>query len=81
MYFSSSQDDMFKLQKEIIIDAAKKGPCVIVGRCSDFILSNEDIKSLNILIHADINFRKDRILKRYGEIKNVGIEKKNSKKR
>lgn len=80
MYFSSSQDDMFKLQKEIIIDAAKKGPCVIVGRCSDFILSNEDIKSLNILIHADINFRKDRILKRYGEIKNVGIEKRILKK-
>ena len=37
-------------------------------------------KALNILIHADINFRKDRILKRYGEIKNVGIEKRILKK-
>ncbi|MBQ1525153.1 MAG: cytidylate kinase family protein, partial [Firmicutes bacterium] len=32
-----------------------KGPCVIVGRCSDYVLRNADVRCLNVLIHADMD--------------------------
>ena len=31
-------DQVFNAQRKVIIDLAKKGPCVIVGRCADYIL-------------------------------------------
>ncbi len=36
--------------------------------------AKEDVKCLNVFIHSDMEHRTERVLKRYGEIKNVGIE-------
>ncbi len=80
MYFQSPQDEIFIAQKKVILDFAKKGPCVIVGRCADYILKNENINCLNIFIHSDMEHRKKQVLSRYGEIKNVSIEKRLMKK-
>ena len=80
MYFQSPQDEIFIAQKRVILDCAAKGPCVIVGRCADYILRKEDVKCLNVFIHSDMEHRTERVLKRYGEIKNVGIEKRLAKK-
>lgn len=45
------QDEIFEHEKEAIINMAAKGPCIMVGRCSDFIFEN--IKDhLNIFIYA-----------------------------
>ncbi|SHI07083.1 Cytidylate kinase [Sporobacter termitidis DSM 10068] len=45
------QDEIFAAQRKIIIDIAAKGPCIIVGRCADAILS--DVKEIiNIFIYA-----------------------------
>lgn len=80
MYFQSPQDEIFMAQKKVILEMAQKEPCVIVGRCSDYILKKANIPCLNILIHSDFEHRKKRVLERYGEIKDVDIKKRLSKK-
>lgn len=80
MYFQSPQDEIFLAQKKVILEYAAEGPCVIVGRCADYILRQEDIRCLNVLIHSDIPHRKQRVLERYGEIEDIGIEKRLAKK-
>ena len=80
MYFQSPQDEIFLAQRKVILDAAKKGPCVIVGRCSDYILRKAGVPCLNILIHADMVHRKKRVLERYGDMKEMGVEKRIEKK-
>lgn len=62
-------DQLFRCQAQIIRDAAKQGPCVIVGRCADNILKEE--KNLfSIFVAADKLSRMDRIVTKYG----VGAE-------
>ena len=45
---------------------AQKGPCVIVGRCADYILKDK-ADLLKVFIHADMDYRADRIVRVYGE--------------
>lgn len=80
MYFQSPQDEIFLAQRKVILEAAKQGPCVIVGRCSDYILRRAEIPCINVLIHSDMEHRKARVLERYGEIKDVDVEKRIRKK-
>ncbi len=51
-------DQIFNAQRQAIIDLAKKGPCVIVGRCADYILRHcEEINRdelLNVFIYAPL---------------------------
>lgn len=57
---------LWQIQCNVIADLAKKGPCVIVGRCADFILKDRpDV--LEVFIHADMAFRAKRIVEEYGE--------------
>ena len=42
----------------MILDLAEKGPCVIVGRCADYILDTASIPALNVFIHANMEYRK-----------------------
>ncbi|MGN0386383.1 MAG: AAA family ATPase [Lachnospiraceae bacterium] len=62
----SYQDDLWVIQRNIILDLAEKESCVIVGRCSDFILKDrQDV--LRVFIHADMEARAKRIVEQYGE--------------
>lgn len=54
-------DKLFIIQSDIIKKAAAEGPCVIVGRCADYIL-REHGHCLNVFIHADKNARVKRIV-------------------
>ena len=45
-------DQVFVIQSDVIRSVAKKGSCVIVGRCADFVL-NDDPDCVNIFIYAD----------------------------
>ena len=51
-------DQVFNAQRNTIIDLAKKGPCVLVGRCSDYVLRHcEEISRseiLNVFIYAPL---------------------------
>jgi cytidylate kinase len=62
----SYQDDLWEIQNKIILELAQKEPCVIVGRCADFILRNNQ-NCLKVFIHADIKSRAKRIVEQYGE--------------
>lgn len=58
-------DKLFIIQAEIIKSIAKKEPCVIVGRCADYILKDrKDV--VNVFIHADKEIRKKRAVSEYG---------------
>ena len=47
-----SDDNLFNYQAKVIKDLAQKESCVIVGRCSNFILRDEP-NVLSVYIHAD----------------------------
>ena len=49
-----------------IANADYLGPCVIVGRCADYLLQNK-ADCLKVFIHADMAFRAKRIVEVYGE--------------
>ncbi len=62
----SPADFLWCMQRKIILDIADKEPCVIVGRCSDYILKDRE-DCLNVFIHAPKAQRAERIVKLYGE--------------
>ena len=62
----STADFLWNVQCEVILQLAEKGPCVIVGRNADYILKDRE-DALHIFIHADKDFRADRIVRLYGE--------------
>ena len=62
----SLADTIYFAQSKIIKDLAENESCVIVGRCSDYIL-RERKDCLNVFIYADIEKRSKNILERYGE--------------
>ncbi|MDD7305162.1 MAG: cytidylate kinase-like family protein [Peptoniphilaceae bacterium] len=63
---TSNQDVIWASQEKIIKDLAKDQPCVIVGRCAEYIL-RDDPKVLKVFIHADEEKRAQRIVNVYGE--------------
>lgn len=62
----SQQDTLWMMQTSIITDLAEKEPCVIVGRCADYILRDK-ADCLKVFIHASMAYRAERIVKVYGE--------------
>lgn len=54
-------DKLFIIQSDIIKKAAAEGPCVIVGRCADYIL-REHPNCLHVFVHADKAARIKRIV-------------------
>lgn len=66
LMFMSPLDDYYEGESRVIVECAKSSPCIIVGRCADFVLREADIPCLNVLIHADIDYRIARVLELYG---------------
>ena len=62
----TNEDYLWNIQHRIITELAEKGPCVIVGRCADYILQDK-ADCLKVFIHADMKYRAERIVKEYGE--------------
>jgi len=61
-----TQNILWEAQRKVILELAEKGPCVIVGRCADFILRDRP-DCLRVYIHADKTHRAERIVRVYGE--------------
>ena len=61
----SLEDYVQKVQRKIIIDLASKGPCVIVGRCADYILSDRH-DCLNVFIRGNAAEKKQRLVEFHG---------------
>jgi len=62
----TKQDRLWTMQQELITGLAEKGPCVIVGRCGDYILRDR-ADCLKVFIHAGLEKRAERIVRVYGE--------------
>lgn len=45
-------DQIFLIQSKIIREIAEKGPCVIVGRCADYVLRDADVRLLRVFVSA-----------------------------
>ena len=61
---ASNEDTIWNFQTKFITEHAEKEPCVIIGRCADYILRNRpDV--LRVFIHADMEKRTKRITEVY----------------
>lgn len=58
-------DVLFLVQSKIIREISGKGPCVIVGRCANFVLRRNQ-HCFNVFIHANEDYRKSKIIDEYG---------------
>ena len=58
-------DKLFLIQSDIIKKAAEDGPCIIVGRCADYILRDRD-DVLHVFINASREARRQRAIEYYG---------------
>ena len=75
-------DQIFLIQSKIIRRVAEEGPCVIVGRCADYVL-RERKDLLSVFIHAPIEYRAQRAKEKYEKSANnmVDFVKKKDKQR
>lgn len=77
--YSYSQEDIafsdaqFLMDSRTIRDIAKKGQCVILGKCADYVLGDDIV--LSVFIYASEDFKLNRIEKDYN-IKKDKIEAK-----
>ena len=67
------QHDVFDTQREIILNIADKGNCIIVGRCADYALADYQ-NVLNVFIYGDEESKVKRIMSH-----NEGISAKEAK--
>lgn len=58
-------DRIFFAQSGVIRRLAEQGPCIIVGRCADYMLRDHP-QCLNLFIHAPIELRVRRVAERMG---------------
>ena len=66
MHTMSMADQLFVYQTNVIRSLADKGPCVIVGRCADYIL-REHKDLLRVFIYAPMEERIRRAVEEYGD--------------
>ena len=57
-------DQLFLIQSKTIKRLADEGPCVIVGRCADYILRDKE-NVVNVFVHAKLESRIERAIKVY----------------
>ncbi len=81
--YPSVYQKLYEAQTKVIEEIAEKEPCVIVGRCADYILRERE-DCLHVFIHADNEHRAAHILEKYGETEKSmaqRIKEKDSRRR
>lgn len=61
----SGGDELFIRESEMIKEIAQKESCVIIGRCADYILKDQE-NLIRIFIYGDMNDKIDRAVRYYG---------------
>ena len=67
---TSLTKSIYKAQETVIRRLAQEGPCVIVERCSETILSD----AVNIFVYADLEYRIGRIMKVHPELSRYSLK-------
>lgn len=70
----SDADKLWLAQKEVITKLAEKSPCVIIGRCADYILK-DTADCLSVFIHASDENRAERIVSVYGQREEAPVKR------
>ena len=70
----SLEDKIYATQTAVIRELAEKGPCIIIGRCADYILS-EQPGLVKIFIYGSLDTRAERVAARDGISKDAAIDK------
>lgn len=55
------KDAIFDIQRSVILEIAKKGSCIILGRCADALLKEAGLDSLDVFLYADDAHRAQRV--------------------
>lgn len=61
----SVSDKLYVCQTNVIRDLAAKGPCVIVGRCADYVLKDRP-NTISVFLKAEMQSKVERAVKYYG---------------
>ena len=69
----SMDDYLYTAQRKIILELAENEPCVIVGRCADYIL-RERTDCIHAFIHGNPEEKKKRICSLYGETESCALK-------
>ncbi len=69
-----SQDTLFEMQSEVVRKVAEKHSCVIVGRCSDYVLRDYP-NCVSVFLHSSDEDRVQRIQERSGVTAEEAIAK------
>ncbi len=78
MYYEMPLNDkLFIAQSDVIKKIAKDGAAVIVGRCADYVLSEEDCPTFNVFLYADTEFKIERIQRLYNLDRKAALERIN----
>jgi len=72
--YVSSYDRIHDMQAEVINDLAKN-PCIIVGRCADYVLTQAEKNVFKVYLYADEDVRIKNVLNREPE-----LDERNAKK-
>ena len=65
-------DKLFILQSEVIKEYAEAGSCVVIGRCADYVLRDQE-NVLRLFIYGDLDHREARVRERHPEIKSSQV--------
>jgi cytidylate kinase len=61
---SISNEAIYRDMSDVIKDIANREPCVIVGRSADYVLRDHNVPTINLFVHASMEDRVKRILRR-----------------
>lgn len=76
------KDKLFEAESAVIRDMAVKGQCVIMGRCSDYVMK-DDVNTLKIFLSAPMDSRIKRVSTRLNitEKEEAAVIRKEDKRR
>lgn len=81
LYSNMTKDDIiWHAQSKVIKKIAEEGPCVIIGRCADYILRERD-DVISVFVFSDKENRTERISKLYKDVSADKLIKEKDKKR
>ena len=64
-YYYSNDDKLFETECKVIEKLVKDESCIIVGRCADYVLRNDN-NVIKIFLYSDIESKVNRAVKYYG---------------
>ena len=70
----SLEDKIYATQSKVIRELADKGPCIIIGRCADYILADRP-ELVKLFIYGSLDSRAERVAAREGITKEKAIDK------